>query len=214
MSAIELLIGKFASEGFSHTSNTKMAETLFPMETLLGNELVLLLQQKNGFFAFESALHVYPVGEVGHGFTELSKWNSMHVWKDAYDVDLAEVFCFGENLFGEQFAIVGDRVCRFDPETAELEETSRTLEGWAEQLISDPDYVVGYALGREWQQTNGCLLNGNRLVPKIPFVCGGEFNIGNLYSIESVRGMRLRGSLANQIANLPDGAKIQFDVIE
>lgn len=214
MSAIEMLAGKFGSDGFSRTSNLKLLATLISIDRSLGNELVSLLEQKNGFFAFESALHVYPVGEVGRGSVELSNWNSLETWKEAYDVDLADLFCFAENLFGEQFMIVSERICRFDPETAELEETARTLEDWAEQLLADPDYVVGHALAREWQETNGPLKSGCRLVPKVPFVCGGEFDIANLYSIESVRGMQLRGNLANQIANLPDGATIQFDVSE
>ncbi len=123
---------------------------------------------------------------------------------------MADTFCFAENVFGEQFVVVEDCVCRFDPETAELEETAKTLEDWAEQLIADPDYVVGHTVAREWQETNGPLESGHRLVPKVPFVCGGGFSVANLYSIQSLRGMRLRGNLANQIANLPDGATIQI----
>jgi hypothetical protein len=47
-----------------------------------------------------------------------------------------------------------------------------------------------------------------RLLPKLPFVLGGEYNLDNLYLANSVEGMRFRGSIARQIQNIPDGNKV------
>jgi hypothetical protein len=61
---------------------------------------------------------------------------------------------------------------------------------------------------------NGPIPINSRLIPKIPFVCGGDFNIENLAVINSVSGMKSRANLANQIANLEDGTQIEFKIVE
>jgi hypothetical protein len=47
-----------------------------------------------------------------------------------------------------------------------------------------------------------------RLLPKTPFVCGGKYQLDNLYSVEEVKGMQFRASIANQIRDLPDGSDV------
>ena len=49
----------------------------------LGSELIHFLQVRNGFFAFEAALHVFPSGGNGDGFT-LELWNRLDTWRSAY----------------------------------------------------------------------------------------------------------------------------------
>jgi hypothetical protein len=51
-------------------------------------------------------------------------------------------------------------------------------------------------------------------LPKKSFVVGGEFEIGNLYDLDEVEGMRFRASLAIQIRDLPNGAKVRFTIHE
>jgi hypothetical protein len=48
---------------------------------------------------------------------------------------------------------------------------------------------------------------------KQPFVLGGEYSAANLASLDSLRIMKNLGNLAHQIHTLPDGAKIQFEVL-
>ena len=48
----------------------------------LGPELVHMLQQRNGFYAFEAALHVFPLTtDPGTG---LEAWNAGSLWRDEY----------------------------------------------------------------------------------------------------------------------------------
>lgn len=61
---------------------------------------------------------------------------------------------------------------------------------------------------------HGVLVEGQRLVPKLPFVAGGEFEVDNLYAADAVEGMRARGNLAVQIRDLPDGAQISYRIVE
>lgn len=59
-----------------------------------------------------------------------------------------------------------------------------------------------------WQEANGPLPAGSRLVPKQPFVLGGPFERDNLYVGDAVEAMCFRGDMARQIAELPDGASL------
>ena len=90
---------------------------------------------------------------------------------------------------------------------------SDSLEGWAEEVLAEYEVLTGHPLAHEWQATSGKLPAGIRLLPKTPFVCGGEFELANLYALSDVEGMTFRASLANQIRDLPDGAEIQFKVV-
>lgn len=82
----------------------------------LEREVLAMLRVRNGFFAFEGALHVLPAGGQP-GVMTLEEWNSSHLWSHEYG-DLADgLFFFAEDAFGNQFCLREDRVCLFDAET-------------------------------------------------------------------------------------------------
>lgn len=176
-------------------------------------ELAELLRRKNGFYAFESALHVFPSHSTD-AVTGLDVWNAPDCWRDAYD-DLCEgCFFFAEDVFGGQFCIRDDRICSFDPETGDVEPMADGLEGWAARVLEDYPVLTGYPLAHQWQVAHGPLEMGKRLVPKLPFVGGGDFTLENLYVLDAREAMRQRGELAVQIRDLPDGATIRFEVVD
>ena len=73
-----------------------------------------------------------------------------------------------------------------------------TLDEWAGAILDDYEVLKGYPLAHEWQVANGPIPPGSRLVPAIPFVLGGAFEIENLFLSDAAQGMRLRGELAQQ----------------
>lgn len=180
--------------------------------TTVHNELAELLSARNGFVAFESALHVFPTGRAVQGEMTLEQWNAIDLWRKHYDhLDGGALF-FAEDVFGGQFAIRNDAVELFDPETGEFTTLSTTIEGWAAALLDDPAVLTGYPLAHQWQMEHGRLTTQQRLVPKQPFVLGGEFSLQNLYVVDAAVGMRLRGDIARQLKDLPDGATVRFEV--
>lgn len=183
---------------------------------LLGSparELESMLASRNGFYAFESALHVFPVGER-RGVMDLVRWNAVDLWKTAYNTLANDCFCFAEDTFGMQYCMYDGQVCFFDAETADIEVFSDTLDGWAEKILQDPGLHTGYSLAHQWQQRYGAIPEGRRLLPKRPFFAGGDYTIDNLYLADAVEGMRARGSIAQQIHDLPDGTTIEFVITE
>jgi hypothetical protein len=185
----------------------------FSNHGLLGEQLVDLLSQKNGFYAFESALHLFPATAHSEEIP-LSQWNTFGLWRHEYGELAHDQLFFAEDAFGNQFCLHQGQVCSFDAETGELKPLGRSLEEWARHILDDYQLLTAYPLLHQWQLEHGRLPVGMRLMPKIPFVLGGEFTLQNLYPITSVSGMRTRGNLAKQIKDLPDGAQVKFRIIE
>jgi len=76
--------------------------------------------------------------------------------------------------------------------------------------MADYPFRTGHPLARAWQAKNSPLRPGMRLLPKLLFVCGGQYEVENLYPLDDVQGMPFRASIANQIRDLPHGAEIVF----
>ncbi len=81
-------------------------------------------------------------------------------------------------------------------------------------ILQDYDFHTGFSLAHTWQKDHAPLPAGNRLLPKMPFVVGGEYKGDNLYSSKDVQGMRFSAKLANQIRDIPDGTNITFKITE
>jgi hypothetical protein len=63
----------------------------------------------------------------------------------------------------------------FDPETGDRRVVASSLEEWAQQLLADFELMTAYPLAEAWQKQFGPLPLRKRLIPKIPFVLGGDF---------------------------------------
>lgn len=174
----------------------------------LAEELKALLAVRNGFNAFEGALHVRAAGSDCWG--DLNAWNASPGWRDEYR-DLAEGgLFFAEDAFGAQFCLHDGAVWTFDPETGAREHLSDTLDGWCGAILADYRVLTGQPLANAWQRANGRLPASHRLIPIVPFVLGGGFDVANLCAVDAERGMRVRANLAAQIRDLPDGAEIRY----
>lgn len=177
-------------------------------EALL-SEWMEMLSRLNGFYCFESALHVFPDTSFRSSLG-VEDWNRDALWRNEYDgLDPNGVFV-SEDAFGNQFFLLDASVNRFDAETGEVEVFSSNVDGWAAKILQDFNLHTGYPLARDWQAQNGPLAAGHRLIPKVPFVLGGDYKVENLYSCEAVSGMQLRGSIAVQIAEVPDGDSVRL----
>ncbi len=182
----------------------------------LVEQLEALLNVRNGFYAFESALHVFSSAPNQSEDKEmtLSEWNAFNLWRFEYGALAHRSLFFAEDAFGNQFCLHAGHVRSFDAETGEMSVLSNDLEGWATRLLAEYDVLTGYPVIHKWQEKNGPLPVGARLMPKIPFVQGGAYSLNNLYSLKAVSAMKSRGNLARQLKDLPDGTQVEFRVIE
>lgn len=188
-----------------------LSPQLLKLAGFLADDLLHMLHKRNGFYALESALHVFPTNstqqEIG-----LDDWNKNILWRDAYKGLADGCLFFAEDVFGGQFCIKDNNIYTFEPETGSLDYLAEDIESWSMAIVSDYEVLTGYSLAHRWQKQNGLIPAKKRLLPKVPFVAGGEFVLENLYLADVVEAMRFRAEIANQIKGLPDGAQIQVKI--
>lgn len=168
-----------------------------------------MIAKRNGFYAFESALHVFPVEDCGSEIG-LRKWNSPELWRHEYKALLEGHFFFAEDVFGGQFSIRDNQVWMVDPETGYASAIANSLEGWAQKLLEDDRVLTGWPLGHEWQMKHGPIPIGRRLMPGRLFVLGGEFEVGNLAAVDAIEAMLLRGTIAVQLDGVPEKTQVRL----
>jgi len=189
----------------------EITEPVRNMAGILAEEILVVLRRRNGFYAFEGALHVFP-SESSQNETGLSDWNHTDLWRSGYKGLADSGVFFAEDIFGGQFCIKDDKIYIFDPETGSLEYLAADIESWAQMVLNDYEVLTGYPLAHQWQKRNGPIAAGMRLLPKIPFVMGGEFSLDNLYVVNAIEGMRLRADIADKIKSLPNGTQVKYSL--
>lgn len=213
MKSIDQLLS-IASKAISEKPNNSFGLCSLGPSPLL-TELEVLLKIRNGFYAFESALHVFPLpdGKTDKEFIDLLEWNSVELWRFGFNDLLEGLVFFAEDVFGVQFAIRNDEIISFDPDTGEVTLVANSLEGWADSIVKNYPILTGYPIAHDWQISKGPLQERKRLLPKIPFVLGGKFEIENLIAVDAVEAMRYRADLWRQIRDLPDGAQVRLNAL-
>jgi hypothetical protein len=176
---------------------------------LLKEEFENILDIKNGFIAFESALHFFHSGD-NKDYIDINTWNDPSLWIDQYSKEAHNYVFFAQDLFGSQFTVYNNAIYIFEPETGKIEHMADSFELWSQKILDDYEFFTGHPLANEWQVQNGPIKKNMRLVPKIPFVCNGAYEITNFFESNAVESMRFRAAFSKQIKDLPDGAKIEF----
>ena len=179
------------------------------------NDLKFLFENKNGFFAFEQSLHVFPTVESNSSY-DIEDWNSHDLWKKEYTDLTDDLYFFAEDIFGVQFCFNKNdsKIYTFNPETGLIEFLANNLEEWARLILGDYNYLTGCKIAHEWQEKNGKFKNKTRLIPNKLFVFGGEYSIDNLSEKDAIFGMKARGQILQKIKNMPDGTNVQFKLID
>ncbi len=174
-----------------------------------------MLTLRNGFYAFESALHVFPWTNLpaAEGCVGIQAWNERTLWRDWYGQLTEGLYFFAEDAFGGQFAIRAHEIVSFDPESGDTTPVALSFADWATALLTNYAQLTGFPTAHEWQVLNGPIPNGKRLLPKTPFILGGRYHESNLCAVDAVKGMRYRGELWQQIRDLPDGAQVRLKTL-
>jgi hypothetical protein len=172
-----------------------------------GLELADLLEKMNGFFLIESTIHVFPWTSSQRKIS-IEKFNAKDGWRSAYWHNCANLLFFAADAFGNLFGIDGDGIVFFDAETGDWIPWASTFEEWAGKILADRGETLGYPAMEAWQDANGPIDEGKRLLPKKGLVFGGTTELANLAAVDLVDSLGYRGDLATQIKDLPDGATI------
>jgi hypothetical protein len=191
------------------TSGPILTVDIEKMAGFCAGDILALLEKKNGFYAFESALHVFPAGS-SDGVMDIATWNSGDLWRNYYRGMADGNLFFAEDVFGFQFSIRSDGIYSFNSESGIAEKVADSIEEWAALVLNDYEFQTGFPFAHEWQVANRPLLAHERLFPKYPFVLGGKYELSNIVSSNAVYGMQFRGYVADQIKDLPEGTRVEL----
>ena len=123
----------------------------------------------------------------------------------------------GENDFGN--LIVRDRAgqyWRLCPEDSYCRVIADNREE-LDELSEDQEFLHDWnmsALVEEAKKAHGPLPDGRKYYLVIPGVLGGVYDASNIKTLPLVELVRLSGDIAKQIKDIPDGAKVEFEVTD
>ncbi|HEX7758036.1 MAG TPA: hypothetical protein VF459_00930 [Caulobacteraceae bacterium] len=174
-------------------------------------ELDALLGARDGFFAFDDALVVFPVSAPARRL-DLARLNNGD-WTATYWHRCEDLLFFAADALGDLFALHGDKVVRFATESGVIEPMADTLEDWAAKLLADPAGEAGWPFVKTWAAAHGALEEGWRLTGRHPFVLDGAFDLDNLEQRALTEILAFRGPLATRIHELPPGAVLMMPTL-
>lgn len=170
-----------------------------------------ILTWQNGFYAYRRGLHLFGSCEEPR-FHSLEAWNDPRGWVGEYG-DLANgLFFFAEDTFGDQFGWDGSKVVRLLAETAQREDVAVDAGDLLARIVRNPEEELGLRVLDDWVAVHGPVPEGVHLFPRTPPVMGGSLDPSEIVSIDPFENMRFKGHLATQIADVPDGGRIELVV--
>jgi len=176
--------------------------------------LARLLQQINGFIQYGGGLHI-------RGACREPDWHSL---RDAWDGEAAfwrlypEVrqgdVPFAEDCMGDQFLLRNGVAHKLVAETGEVETIGVGLREFFEAAAADPVEFLSLHPLLQFQQEGGRLEPGQLLAAFPPFCIKESAEGVSLAAISAGERRRFLADLADQLRDLPDGAKIDFRVVD
>ena len=165
-----------------------------------------VVREWNGFVLHGGALHV-------RGACLEPEWHSLRVaWRGEgalhrlYDAVRAEDVPFAQDLFGDQFLWREEAVWRLFAETGDVEEMAGSLEEFWEGVNGDVEGYLNVGKGE---------LEPGQLVLAYPPFCVEESgrNVG-FSKVPAQEAIAFHATLARQLKDVPEGAKVKFNIGE
>lgn len=189
---------EMSSESLGHNMNDKNT-----LNNLKLSDLYDLLVQKNGFSVFEGSMRFLT--------TDVSFERNLDRWNDWLSEKVsAGLFFFADNILGESFCFYEEKFWKYDFESGDLEYISDDFIEFVNKIVQDYNYYSAHSLAQQWQSIHGKIDFDSVLMPKIPFVLGGEYTLDNLYLVNIYDAIEFKIYLNRKIKNLEDGEKIKF----
>ena len=171
-----------------------------------------LLRERNGFFALQNALWVF--GDVSAAQLPGHDHPVIREWMESYPQTEGVTHAFAVDATGYPFVTSSHGILRMDLETGVFTKIADDMEGWARAMLEKFQELSGWKVCKDWQDTNGPLPDGNRLLPRMPFVGGGEEVVDNLFAAPLTELIGFYAELAARIREMPEGGVLEIHLTE
>lgn len=166
---------------------------------------------RGGIHVFSRSLRIFGLTNSKDA-KNISWWNESKTWKSEYRDFFTDVWAFAEDVFGNQFLFDNSGVVWLELETGKLKWLTHTFTEWISLINKKTNYYTGASVSEAWQKAHPDepLTGMYHLCPVTLFVCGGEYEIGNLFRFDAKDHMSIKAKIARQIKDLPNGSKIEI----
>jgi hypothetical protein len=163
-----------------------------------------VLRKLNGFVLHNGALHVRGACLEPKWHSLRSPWRGEAAFHNLYNSVRPEDVPFAQDLFGDQFLLRGQGVWRLFAETGEMEELAATLNEFWEGVNGDIETYLNVG--------KGDLKPGQLLLAYPPFCVGESDQNVELSKVPAQEAISFHAMLARQLQDLPEGAKVKFNI--
>ena len=148
-------------------------------------------------------------------FHSIGDWNEYSLWKKFFPEDkLKEVYFFADNILSYQYGIYDEKVVMLNPEDSSLEIVASSLDEWFSVIKSDKVTYLYSDILEEWESRNGKILLGEKLIPSIPFIIGGDYELDIFIKCTELEAMRYYSQYAKTLYKLPDGNVVKLKIVD
>ena len=172
-----------------------------------------LLQNVNGLIAFGGGLHIRGACAGPDWHSLRHAWRGSHALHTKFQAVRPADLPFAQDAFGDQFFLRDAQVWRLAAETGEVEPLGAGFLGFLEEACRDPIEYLRLAPLQRFRAEGGELHPGQLLNVYPPFVVESE-GLPSLRAIAVADRLGFLAHLASQIADLPDGARVEFKIVE
>lgn len=172
-----------------------------------------LLRQMNGCILFDGGLQI-------RGVVLTPEWHSLRkIWLGEFA--LHNLFSaiektdvpFAQDCLGDQFLLRENVVHKLAAEIGEVESLKMDLETFISRAQDNPVEFLSLQPLRQFLSTGGELKQGQLLNAYPPFITKESANGVSLRAVSMFDRIKFLSDFSRQISGIPDGAKVEFKVV-
>jgi hypothetical protein len=175
-------------------------------------ELATLLLDDNGFVAVRGGLHVRGTCHEPTWHSLRAAWLGSDSVASRYPSVRRTDIPFAQDALGDQFLLRDSLVYRLATETGEVESLGTGLAEFLHRAADDPVEFLNLAPLLAFEQSGGRLAPGQLLNVYPPFAFEAPRD-RSYRACPADEQLSYLASVAAQLRDLPDGARVQFKII-
>ena len=162
------------------------------------------LRATNGFILNNGVLHLRGACHDPHWHSLRKTWQGSEALHLLYEDVLPDDIPFAQDAFGDQFLLRNATVLRLFAETGEIEDIAPDLESFIEIVHHAPEQLFDLEAPE--------VAPGELLLAYPPFSVVESDNEVGLTRVPALEAIRFHAEVARQLKDVPEGAKIKFNV--
>ncbi|MBO6102756.1 MAG: hypothetical protein J6P03_05830 [Opitutales bacterium] len=144
-------------------------------------------------------------------FHSIDDWNNPKLWKNKFpSEDIKDIYFFADNILSYQYGVLNEDIVMLNPEDSSIEKVASSIDEWFSIITSDSVTYLYCDILEEWENKNGRVLLGERLIPSLPFILGGDYSLDNFVKCTEVEAMDYYSQFAKKLHNLQDGSRVSL----